>query len=105
MVTANDLKGIMAAFTTKDGIGSMQRIPLIQMSSLVKIFSKVVTPECFYRGSGHGSTLLTMTLIDRRVRVSPGFHFDMLSVASPVEPPLKSMRGIDPKKIKKRTIQ
>jgi hypothetical protein len=38
-------------------------------------YSKVVTPE---------------VLIGGPVPVSPGFHFDKLSVASPVEPPLKA---------------
>ena len=53
---------------------------------------KVVTPECLNRGS---TVLLTTTLshvewVGGPVRVAPGFHFDKLSVASPVEPPLKA---------------
>jgi hypothetical protein len=40
------------------------------------MYPTVVTPECFYRGS-------TPNLL-------PGFHFDELSVASLVEPPLKA---------------
>jgi hypothetical protein len=72
-------------------------------------------PNVFYRGS----TMLTTTLsqvewVGGPVRVSPGFHFDRLSVASPVEPPLKArgndgvriatiwqLPGIDPMRLKK----
>ncbi len=32
-----------------------------------EICSKGIAPECFYRGSSHGSTLLTMTLSARRM--------------------------------------
>ncbi|HTN71364.1 MAG TPA: hypothetical protein VMO00_09775 [Methylomirabilota bacterium] len=35
--------------------------------SFMRIYPKVVTPECFRRGSSHGSTLLTMTLSSSRM--------------------------------------
>jgi hypothetical protein len=61
MVRANDLKGIMAmmpAFTTKDGdrIDATDTVDTYELTR--ENFSKVVTPECFYRGL---------------VGVSPGF--------------------------------
>ena len=59
----------------------------------MRIYLKGVTPECFNRGS----TMLTTTLshiewVGGPVPVSPGFHFDKLSVASPVEPPIEAFR-------------
>jgi hypothetical protein len=36
------------------------------------------------------TTLSNVEWVEGPVRTSPGFHFDKLSVASPVEPPLKA---------------
>ena len=64
---------------------------------------KVVTPECFYRGSSHGSTVLTMTLRPVEwVRVSPGFPLKACGNDGRNPSPLCSkLRGINPKQIKK----
>jgi hypothetical protein len=55
----------------------------------MRIYLKDVTPECFNRGS----TVLTTILSHVEWvggPVSPGFHFDKLSVESPVEPPIEA---------------
>ena len=57
----------------------------------MRICPKGVTRESFKRGS----TLLTTTLshvewVGGPVPILPGFHFDKLSVASPVEPPIEA---------------